>query len=144
MPESPVSGIKAHVLRLKPGQDLLEELKKWARDHHIGAASILSVAGSLKKCSLRFADQPKATVKEGRFEIVSLSGMIDENSLHLHSSLSLPDGSTIGGHLTGENIIYTTAEIAIAEYPDLVFTREKDSTYGYSELTVRQKASSAP
>jgi predicted DNA-binding protein with PD1-like motif len=133
------SKVKAHVFRLKPGQDLVSELSAWAKRHHIKAASILSGVGSLKKVTLRYANQPKAETKEGHFEIVSLTGMLSEDSLHLHASVALPDGSTLGGHLMGENLIYTTAEIAIAEFEDAVFSREKDDTYGYSELVVKKK-----
>ena len=133
------SRIKAHVFRLKPGQDLLEEIKNWAKSNHIKAASILTVVGSLKKVSLRYANQSKAETKEGHFEIVSLTGMVSEDSVHLHASVALPNGETIGGHLMGENLIYTTAEIALGEFEDLTFAREKDDTFGYQELVVKKK-----
>jgi hypothetical protein len=133
------SGVKAHLFRLKPGQNLLDELKNWAKTNHIKAGSILSVVGSLTKTTLRFANEPSPVTKEGHFEIVSLTGTINEDSLHLHAAVSTPKGETIGGHLTGDNIIYTTAEIAIAEYTDAAFTREKDETFGYNELVVKKK-----
>ena len=132
------SRMKAHLVRLKPGQDLVAELKNWAKSNHIRAGSILSAAGSLKKVTLRYANQPKPETREGHFEIVSLSGMLDAESMHLHSSVSLPSGETIGGHLMGENLVYTTIELAIAEYEDVHFTREKDETYGYSELKIQK------
>jgi len=132
------SRIKAHVVRLKPGQDLVAELTSWAKQNHIKAASILSVVGSLKKVTLRFANQPKPEVREGHFEIVSVTGTLNEDSMHLHASVSLPTGATLGGHLMGENLVYTTAEIAVAEFQDLTFGREKDDTFGYSELSIRK------
>lgn len=46
---------------------------------------------------------------------------------------------TTGGHLLDANLIYTTAEIAIAELPELVFDRVLDSTYGYQELQIATK-----
>jgi predicted DNA-binding protein with PD1-like motif len=132
------SRMKAHLVRLAPGQDLLFELRNWAKSRKIKAASILSAVGSLKKVTLRFANQPDASSREGFFEIVSLTGMLDEQSLHLHASVSLPSGETIGGHLTGENRIYTTLELSIAEYEDVQFLREKDPTYGYPELRIKK------
>ena len=35
--------------------------------------------------------------------------------------------------------IFTTAEIVLGVYPDLVFDRELDETYGYKELVVREQ-----
>ena len=130
------SRMKAHLVRLRPGQDLTSELKTWAKTNGIRAASILSAVGSLKKVTLRFANQPKPVTKEGHFEIVSLTGMLDSETMHLHASVSLPSGETIGGHIMGENTIYTTIELSIAEYEDVRFAREKDETYGYQELRV--------
>jgi hypothetical protein len=135
----PASRMKASVLRLKPGQDLLTELKEFAKSRDLKAGSILSAVGSLTKVTLRYANQPKGTTREGHFEIVSLTGMISKDSLHLHAAVSDSSGNTIGGHLTGENLIYTTLEISIAEYEDYQFIREKDQTFGYDELVVKPK-----
>ena len=44
-----------------------------------------------------------------------------------------------GGHVFGEMIVYTTAEIVIGECIDLRFERELDETYGYKELVVYEK-----
>lgn len=134
------SRIKAHLVRLRPNQDLTSELKLWAKTRGIHAASILSAVGSLKKVTLRFANQPKAETKEGHFEITSLTGMLDSETMHIHASVSLPSGETIGGHLMGENIIYTTIELSIAEYQDVRFTREKDDTFGYQELRIQKSS----
>ena len=142
MPPQPTpltSSVKAHVFRLKPGQDLLAEIKSWAKTHHIKAASILSAVGSLTKVTLRYANKPDATSQEGHFEVVSLTGTLNEDSVHLHASVSDSTGRTYGGHLTGENRIYTTVEIAIAEFENLKFDREKDETFGYAELVVKKK-----
>ena len=135
----PASPIKAYVLRLKPGQDLLKEIKEFAKARHLKAGSILSAVGSLTQVTLRFANQPKGTSREGHFEIVSLSGMVSEDSVHLHAAVSDSTGATLGGHLTGENLIYTTVELSIAEYEDYRFSREKDPTFGYDELVVHSK-----
>ncbi len=130
------SRIKAHLVRLAPGQNLLAELTAWAKENQIRAASIVSAVGSLKKVTLRFANQPSPETREGHFEVIALNGMLDSESMHLHAAVSLPDGTTLGGHLMGEAIIYTTLELSIAEYEGLRFTRKKDETYGYPELHI--------
>ena len=57
--------------------------------------------------------------------------------MHLHASVSNTKGETFGGHLASGNIIYTTAEIVIAELEDVTFTREQDPDSGYKELVVK-------
>ena len=131
--------MRVHAIRLTPGQDLLEQLKIWASDHD--AASVLSVVGSLNHATLRFANQPEATRIEGPLEILSLSGTLSKHGAHLHLSVADRDGKMIGGHLKPGSPIFTTAEIVLGVYPDLVFDRELDETYGYKELVVRQKPS---
>jgi predicted DNA-binding protein with PD1-like motif len=59
-------------------------------------------------------------------------------SCHLHISVSDESGRTIGGHLLMQNLIYTTAEIVVAVLPDLIFDRETDQEYHYTELVVRR------
>lgn len=138
--ESQSSKMVAHSFRLKPGMDFMVELTAWAKDHHIKAASIVSVVGSFKKINLRYANQQKSTEQEGFFEIVSLVGTFNETSSHLHASVSNGKGETFGGHLMPGNLIYTTAEVIVAELPDVVFTREKDVLgSGWDELVVKKK-----
>ncbi len=133
------SKMKAHVFRLKPGQDFMVEITNWAKANHIKAASIVSVVGSFKKITLRYANQPNTTTQEGFFEIVSLVGTFNEDSAHLHASVSNGKGETFGGHLSKGNIIFTTAEVIVAELDDAVFSREHDSESGWDELVVRNK-----
>lgn len=126
-----------HAIRLTPGQDLMEQLQAWAGDHD--AASILSVVGSLNHANLRFANQPKPTRIDGPLEILSLSGTLSKHGVHLHLSVADGDGKMTGGHLKTGSTIYTTAEIVLGVYPELVFDREFDETYGFKELVVREQ-----
>jgi predicted DNA-binding protein with PD1-like motif len=58
----------------------------------------------------------------------------------LHVSISDGDGNTIGGHLVSGCKIYTTAEIVLAIFEDLVYKRELlENDSGYEELVVRKK-----
>ena len=131
--------MRIHAIRLTPGQDLMEQLQLWARDHD--AASVLSVVGSLNHANLRFANQPQPTRIDGPLEILSLSGTLSKHGAHLHLSVADGDGKMTGGHLKQGSAIYTTAEIVLGVYPDMVFDRELDETYGYKELVVRKQRS---
>ena len=133
------SRVRAHTLRLKPGQGLTEELQAWAKSQQIRAAAIMTTVGSLTRVNLRYANQKESVAEDGHFEIVSLVGTLNEDSMHLHLSVSDGKGQTRGGHLMPGNIIYTTAEIVIAEIEDADFTREPDPQSGYRELVVKSR-----
>lgn len=128
-----------HPLRLKPGQDLKQEIEKYVKANNIEAGYMITCAGSLTNYSIRFANQPEASTGSGHFEIVSLTGTVSTNGSHLHISISDSTGKTIGGHLLDNNTIYTTAEIVIGETKEHIFTREKDGTTPWEELQIKKK-----
>lgn len=129
---------KVHVIRLKPHEDLKISLQKFAVENRIKAGVIVTCVGSLEQYNMRFANQKVGSSRKGHFEIVSLTGTLSESGAHLHISVSDPAGVTTGGHLLDGNLIFTTAEIAIAELTDLVFDRVLDPASGYPELTIRK------
>lgn len=137
-PQKPAlaSGIKTYAVRLKPGDDVKKSLIEFARNHGLKAPAILTCVGSLTDVNLRLANQSNGTARHGYFEIVSLVGMIDPPGGHLHLSAADKDGMTFGGHVLDGCLVYTTAEIVIAELVDLEFKREEDKTFGYKELAV--------
>lgn len=54
-------------------------------------------------------------------------------------TLSDAQGKTLGGHVIGDMVVYTTAEVVIGECSEAVFRREPDPKTGYDELVVTQK-----
>jgi predicted DNA-binding protein with PD1-like motif len=123
-------------LRLKPNQDLKEELNKFAKDNKIKAGVILTCVGSLKNAKIRFANERVVKAFNEKFEIVSLVGTLSENGNHIHISISNAVGETIGGHLKEGCIIYTTAEIVIGKIKNISFTRELDDETKFRELKI--------
>lgn len=75
---------------------------------------------------------------EGHFEIVSLVGTLSSGG-HLHMSISDAEGNVFGGHVFGDVIVYTTAEVIVGNCPGAVMNREEDKRTGYKELTVQSK-----
>ena len=126
-----------HAFRLKPGQDLKQEIQKLVNEKQIKAGWISTCAGSLTDYNIRFANQPDNSSGTGHFEIVSLTGTVSINGSHIHISISDSTGKTIGGHLSEGNKIYTTAEIVILSSNDIEFKREKDGTTAWEELQIR-------
>jgi hypothetical protein len=98
----------------------------------------VTCAGSLKSASIRFANQSNNTMLEGPFEIVSLTGTLSPDGPHLHITIAAATGHTTGGHLAEGSIIYTTAEIVIAELRDVSFAREVDPQTTFRELVIRK------
>lgn len=128
-----------HPLRLFPAQDLKHELQRFVQEKNIQAGCIVTCVGSLQRAALRFAGRDNTTIFEQRFEIVSLTGTLGLDGVHLHIALSDENGVTLGGHLMDGNSVYTTAEVVIAELLDVEFRREVDPITGYKELVVRQR-----
>jgi len=137
MPNAPHSTLKTYVLRLRPGDDLRQQLTAFVQANHILAGTMLTCVGSLTVATLRLANQEGSTVYRGHFEIVSLVGTLSANGSHLHLAVADSTGRTIGGHLLDGCRVYTTAEIVLGELPALDFRRETDSAFGYLELVVR-------
>jgi uncharacterized protein len=137
--KTPMEQVKIHAFRLKPKEDLKEQIDAYIKRENIEAGWIMTCVGSLTQYNLRFANQPSGTKGNGHFEIVSLVGTVSTNGSHLHLSVSDSLGNTIGGHLLAENLIYTTAEIVIGESKKHIFTREKDGSTPWEELQVKHK-----
>jgi len=128
-----------HTFRLKPRQDLFTSIERFVHEKGIDAGAVLACVGSLTNATLRLANREYYISYEGFFEIVSLTGTVSTHGSHLHISISDGDGQTLGGHLVEGCLIYTTAEIVIAEFTDVVYTREMCAESGYEELVVREK-----
>ena len=128
----------AYALRLKPGQDLKQEIQKLVSEKQIRAGWINTCVGSLTDYTIRFANQPEGATGNGHFEIVSLTGTVSTNGSHIHISISDSTGKTIGGHLMDGCKIYTTAEIVIGSSSEYIFKREKDGSTPWEELQVQE------
>lgn len=133
--------MQTHFLRLLPGQDLLEELKRFAEARQLEAAVILSCVGSTAQTTLRPAGVPKPMVITGeKFEIVSLTGTLSRHGHHLHMSVSNDTCQVFGGHVVVGCIVRTTAEIAVGIAEGVCFKRPLDKRTGYDELSIIEEA----
>ena len=130
--------MKVLALRLKPDQDLRQNLKTFAEEQNVKAGFILTAIGSLQQATIRFANQSISTVLSDKFEILSLNGTLATSGIHLHISISDKEGKTIGGHLDNGSIIYTTAEIVIGASEEFTFIRAIDEQTGYKELEIKR------
>lgn len=128
--------MRNYTFRLASGQDLFNSIEMFVKERKIEAGCVLSGVGSLTHAAMRFADQLNPSEVVGHFEIVSITGTVSIHGSHIHISISDEQGQTIGGHLIPGCKIYTTAEIVIAVFDDVVYKREFAADSGYDELTV--------
>ena len=128
-----------YTFRLTPGQDLFDSIESFVKQKQIQAGCVLSGVGSLTHVVLRLANRDEYNEYDGHFEIVSITGTVSIYGSHLHVAIADGDGVTIGGHLVSGCKIYTTAEIVIAAFTDVVYKREFAEDSGYDELVVYKK-----
>ena len=125
-----------YTFRLTPGQDLFDSIQAFVMKKHVQAGCVLSGVGSLSHARLRLADRVYNSEYKGPFEIVSITGTLSVHGSHLHISISDEDARTIGGHFESGCKIYTTAEIVIAVFNDVIYKRELAEDSGYEELAI--------
>ena len=129
--------MKTHTFRLRPGDDLFDSIESFVSKNKIQAGCVLSSVGSLTHVTLRLANRSDYNKYEGHFEIVSITGTVSTNGSHIHIAISDGDGVAIGGHLVSGCKIYTTAEIVLAVFDEVVYKRELlENDSGYEELVV--------
>ncbi len=100
-------------LKLDPGSDPRQRLEQEARERGF-SGFVVSAVGNLSRTSLRFPGQPRPTVLEGEHEIISLTGSVDPEGVHLHLSVSDGEGRVTGGHLETGSRVHTGAELLVA------------------------------
>ena len=127
---------RTHVLRLKPGADLLAELQAFVDTNRLEAAWMVTCAGSLTDYRYRPANQSLPLAGSGHFEILSLTGTLSSRGSHLHVCLGDSTGRAFGGHLLEGCRVYTTAEVVMQSTDELRFRRAIDGTTPWKELHI--------
>ncbi|KAI8784819.1 bifunctional protein GlmU [Biomphalaria glabrata] len=131
--------LQCHPLRLHPGDELYSTLLHYVRANSLNAAFIMSCVGSVVSADLRMANAEVIRHLEGHYEIVSLVGTLSGgDGGHLHISLSDEHGDVIGGHVMGNLVVYTTAEVIIGNVEGVQFSRPEDPETGYDELMIEK------
>ena len=130
-------------LRLHPQQDLRSAIASVLSEHGVEAAFVLSGIGSLSEARIRYAGVSEPALLCGDLEILTLSGSVSLDGVHLHMTVSDAQGAVVGGHVAPGCTIRTTAEILLALLPDYRFSRAPDARSGWDELVVRRSTPSA-
>lgn len=133
----PAAATRFLALRLRPGDDLRATLEAAFADVPERAGFVASCVGSLSVTALRYAGQGEPSLTRAPVELVSLSGTLSPDGVHLHASVADADGRVIGGHVLPGCVVRTTAEVLLGLTDAVSFTRPVDPATGYAELSVR-------
>ena len=106
--------MRTHCFRLTRGDDLRAAIAGYAGAQGIAAAAVVACVGCLSRARLRDASGVTVHALDEPFEIVSLTGTVSAERLHLHISLAREDLSVLGGHLLEGCVVNTTAEVVPA------------------------------
>ncbi len=129
--------MKVVPLRLQPGADLRRALEAWMGEQQEQAGCVISAVGSLSVAQLRLGGATQVTSIHCELEILSLSGTLSPDGIHLHVAVAGSSGAVIGGHLCAGSLVRTTAELVIGLLPEWRFKRELDPATGYPELQIK-------
>lgn len=128
--------MKQHVFRLHKGDDLLESIAGYCKEHAIDAGFAACCVGCVDQAKIRSADGHTVHTLRERLEIVSLTGTVSRNRCHLHIALAREDLSVIGGHLCAGCLVNTTAEVVLSQLDGICFSKVFDPATGYNELLI--------
>jgi predicted DNA-binding protein with PD1-like motif len=123
------------MLRLEPGDDVLDTIQSFCRDQTVSNATIQGIGSvedpTLAHYSMHTKEFHNQTLS-GVFEVASLVGNIalvdNQPFAHLHATLAGPDLLSRAGHLVQANCS-ATLEVLVTSYPTALHKRH-DETIG--------------
>ena len=135
---------RIYILRIDPGEDVLEAVKRFVREANLQQAVVMGGYGTLAAYHLHWVTHNRipADVRfgrgEGGIEILSMNGLVVEGEPHIHMALSTPDGA-FGGHLEPGCTAYVLCEVFFAEVEGVTLSRQRTSVavegMGEGEIT---------
>jgi len=110
------------ILSIQPGEELLEEIKKYCHEAAIHAATIVSVIGAVERVELAWYDlvakEYKTRLFDEHLEIASAMGSVskydDDLIIHLHGVFSDREFKTMAGHVKSA-IISAAGEVSLIQ-----------------------------
>jgi predicted DNA-binding protein with PD1-like motif len=90
---------RIHILRVDPGEDVLESIQRFLKQANVQQAVVLGGYGTLAAYHLHWVTHNRIPTRnhfergEGGFELLSMSGLVVGGEPHIHVTLSTPDGA---------------------------------------------------
>ena len=123
---------RIHILRVDPGEDVLESIKRFLQDAGVRQAVVLGGYGTLAAYHLHWVTHNRLPSETafgrgyGGIEILAMNGLVVDGQPHIHVALSTPDGA-FGGHLEPGCIAYVLCEVFFAEVEGAALSRRRVS-----------------
>lgn len=121
---------RIHILRVDPGEDVLESAQRFLKEAAIQQAVVLGGYGTLAAYHLHWVMHNRIPTENlfrrgtGGIEILAMSGLVVGGEPHIHVALSTPDGA-FGGHLEPGCIAYVVCELFFAEVEGVALSRQR-------------------
>ena len=121
---------RIHILRIDPGEDVLESIKRFLKEAGLYQAVVLGGYGTLAAYHLHWVTHNRIPTNnlfrrgEGGMELLSMNGLVVEGEPHIHITLSTPEGA-FGGHLEPGCIAYVLCEVFFAEVEGVSMSRQR-------------------
>lgn len=122
--------------RFTRGTDLYEGLKTLAAENAVTAAGIVSLVGCVSCATVRTAGAEAILSIPGPLEIVSATGTVSRERVHVHAAFSDKKLNALGGHMKPGCVVDTTAEVILLVMDDTRFSGAFDPATGYNELCI--------
>lgn len=127
---APLSLGNIHILRIDPGEDVLESVQRFLQEANVRQAVILGGYGTLAAYHLHWVTHNRIPTEnafgrgEGGIEILSMNGLVVNGEPHIHVTLSTQDGA-FGGHLELGCTAYVLCEVFFAEVEGVTLNRQR-------------------
>jgi predicted DNA-binding protein with PD1-like motif len=121
---------RAHILRVDPGEDVLESVQGFLKEAGIRQAVVMGGYGTLAAYHLHWVTHNRIPTENafgrgyGGIEILAMNGLVVDGEPHIHVALSTPNGA-FGGHLEPGCVAYVLCEIFFAEVEGVSLSRRR-------------------
>ena len=119
-----------HILRVDPGEDVLDSVQRFLDQSGIRQAVVLGGYGTLAAYHLHWVTHNRIPTETafgrgyGGIEILAMNGLVVDGTPHIHVALSTPDGA-FGGHLEQGCIAYVLCEVFLAAVEGTTLSRQR-------------------
>jgi predicted DNA-binding protein with PD1-like motif len=121
---------RIHILRVDPGEDVLESSRHFLKEAGIRQAVVLGGYGTLAAYHLHWVTHNRIPTEnlfrrgEGGIEILAMNGLVVDGEPHIHVALSTPEGA-FGGHLEPGCMAYVVCEVFFGEVEGVSLSRQR-------------------
>jgi len=125
-----LSAKKIHILRVDPGEDVLQAVQKFIQEAGVRQAVVLGGYGTLAAYHLHWVTHNRIPTDnafgrgEGGIEILSMNGLVVDGEPHIHVALSTQEGA-FGGHLEPGCVAFVLCELFLAEVEGVTLSRRR-------------------